>query len=79
MATPRETAMAFAALAATGNPVLAEMQRVLPELDDDTDVRLWMALGLDAAGGPTDKRTGSGVRRMGFPLILLRPTHQGQP
>lgn len=55
--TPRETAMAFAALAATGNPVLAEMQRVLPELGDDTDVRLWMALGLDAAGDSESARS----------------------
>lgn len=48
--TPRERAMAFAALASLGEPVLAEFQRLAPELGDDVDVRLWVALGLHGAG-----------------------------
>ena len=48
--TPRERAMAFAALASLGEPVLAELQRVAPDLGDDEDVRLWVAFGLHGAG-----------------------------
>ena len=48
--TPRERAMTFAALASLGEPVLAEFQRIAPDLGDDLDVRLWVALGLHGAG-----------------------------
>ncbi len=48
--TPRERAMTMAALASLGEPVLAELQRVAPDLGDDEDVRLWVALGLHGAG-----------------------------
>lgn len=48
--TPRERAMTFAALASLGEPVLAELQRVAPDLGDDEDVRLWVAFGLHGAG-----------------------------
>ena len=55
--TPRETAMAFAALSALGEPVLAQFQRAVPNLGDDPDVRLWIALGLRAAGDDEAART----------------------
>jgi len=55
--TPRETAMAFAALSALGEPVLSEFQRAVPNLGDDPDVRLWIALGLHAAGDDEAART----------------------
>jgi hypothetical protein len=48
--TPRERAMTFAALASLGESVLAEFQRIAPDLGDDPDVRLWVALGLHGAG-----------------------------
>lgn len=48
--TPRERAMTYAVLASLGEPVLAELQRVAPDLGDDEDVRLWVALGLHGAG-----------------------------
>ncbi len=55
--TPRQTAMAFAALSALGEPVLAQFQRAVPNLGDDPDVRLWIALGLRAAGDDETART----------------------
>jgi len=55
--TPRQTAMAFAALSALGEPVLAQFQRAVPNLGDDPDVRLWVAIGLHAAGDDEAART----------------------
>ncbi len=51
-----QRAMAFAGLAALGEPVLAEFQRAVPDLGDDTDVQLWVALGLQGAGDDESAR-----------------------
>ena len=55
--TPVQTAMAFAALSSLGEPVLAQFQRAVPTLGDDSDVRLWVAMGLHAAGNDESART----------------------
>ncbi len=54
--TPMETAEGIAALAALDEPVLTELQRFASQPPDDSGVRLWLALGLHAAGDDESAR-----------------------